>query len=145
MAAEIASTKNRLGHAYCLNATVRKAVELHAQGLVEDHFVAMGFDVADVSGQCSFDLRCIRDGVELHIEVKGTIGGGDEVVLTRAEVEHARAHASKMVLAIVSGIELETRDDGLRPRGGQMRLIWPWIVDDGTLTSLQFKYRPPTE
>lgn len=140
---ETAVRRSAEGQRFMLSAAARRAVELHAQGMVEEHFVGLNYEVEDVSTTQSYDLRCTRNGKELHIEVKGTTSQGKSVFLTRNEVEHARQNSDHMVLAIVSDIELVGNSQQPAARGGKLRLIWPWDVDCGTLSPTQFEYAPP--
>ena len=55
-----------------------------------EHYSDLGWSVGDVSLSESYDLRCTRQGEELHVEVKGTTSQGERVLLTRNEVAHAR-------------------------------------------------------
>jgi hypothetical protein len=68
------------------------------------YYEAEGWRVADVGAVESFDLRCERDGQEVHVEVKGTTGNGERIILTPNEVAHARVGDTE--LFIVIGIEL---------------------------------------
>lgn len=140
---ETAARRSAKGQRFMLSAAARRAVELHAQCMVEEHFIGLNYEVEDVSRTHSYDLRCTRDGEELHIEVKGTTGQGESVFLTRNEVKHARQNSDRMVLALVSDIELVGNSQRPAARGGKLRLIWPWDVDSGTLSPTQFEYAPP--
>jgi hypothetical protein len=133
------------GQGYGLSPAARKAVETHAQRTVEAHFSNLDFDVEDVSRKQPFDLLCLRDGSELHVEVKGTTGPGESIFLTRNEVEHARANAERMILAIVANIELDGTAEQPAARGGEMTLIWPWDVNQGILSPVQFQYTTPEQ
>ena len=65
----------RSGQGFQVDAQVRVAVEAHAMNRATGYY-AKNWDVEDVHGEESFDLRCTRPGVELHVEVKGTTTGG---------------------------------------------------------------------
>ncbi len=125
-----------------LTAVERRAVERHAQQMAEEHFISLGFDVEDVSASDCFDLRCTNGSGEVRVEVKGTTGAGEAVILTRNEVAHAREQGPRMALAIVSGIRLEKRESDVLAKGGILRVIRPWAIDDGVLDPTQFEYRP---
>jgi hypothetical protein len=131
------------GQGIGLSAAERRAVELHAQGMVEEHFLSLGFVVHDVSRNHPYDLRCVRGEEEVRVEVKGTTGLGEEVFLTKNEVEHARANTERMALAIVSGIRLVRTKDGPATQGGELTLWQPWDVDAGGLQPVQFRHSPP--
>ena len=125
-----------------LTATERRVVERHAQHMAEDHFIGQGYDVQDVSGIDCYDLRCTKGKEELRVEVKGTTGAGESVILTRNEVEHAREQAKRVALVIVSDIRLTRHAGNASAAGGSMRIIRPWAIDDGELAPTQFEYRP---
>ncbi len=56
------TTSNRAtgGQGFLINPAARKAVEQHAQSMAEDYFISLGFEVTDVSQQCSYDLHCVK-------------------------------------------------------------------------------------
>ena len=64
--------------------------------------------------------------------------------ITKNEVAHARAHADQMVLFILHGIEVAEGDGEPVAKGGFERILWPWDLDSGELTALQFMYEVPT-
>ena len=111
--------------------------------MAEDYFAKLEYGVEDVSKRESYDVRCRRPGVELHVEVKGTMGDGTDVFLTKGEVQHARTNTDRMVLVVVSKIRIDFVGDQITARGGELQVIRPWNVDEGELLPLQFKYRPP--
>lgn len=119
------------------SAAERSAIELRAMALAADLLQVEGWTVDDVSRSQSYDLRCSRDdGTRLFVEVKGTVGRGDGVLVTAAEVAFARANAEEMALIVVTGIAVKAADDGGRSAtndrqsisasGGNVRLISPW-------------------
>ena len=136
------STRATGGQGFLISPAARKAVELHAQSMAEDHFISLGFEVTDVSQQCSYDLHCVRQDEELRVEVKGTTGAGVTVFLTRNEVAHAREHASHMALVIVRNIQLHVHDEVPITNGGEMQVLHPWNIDEGSLSPMQFEYSP---
>lgn len=105
------------------------------------HFEREGWSVEDVSATCPHDLRCLRGGAVLYVEVKGTTTTGKEVILTRGEVEFARTNKHSMALYVVTRITVH--DGGAAPaaKGGKGLLIQPWDVDKGTLVPIEFSYR----
>lgn len=118
-----------------------KAVELRAMDEAARCYREKGWKVEDVSATESYDLRCTRDGEELHVEVKGVTTDGAEVNLTRNEVEHARER--RTALFVLSHIEVSYTDDGPEASGGDARILCPWGIDDGELTALTYSYRVP--
>ena len=113
--------------------------------LVEKHLRGQGWDVADVSGDESFDLKCRRRNEELFVEVKGTTSLGEQVVLTRNEVNLHRERFPHNALAVVSLIELRQEAGAWMASGGELRFITPWEIEEEALGPLTFRYAVPDE
>jgi hypothetical protein len=143
-AVEPATVKQKVtGQGFGLTAAERTAVERHAQALAENYFLERRYQVTDVSRTSSYDLHCVRDDQVLHVEVKGTTGGGDTFFLTANEVELAKKYPQLAALVFVKNIRLR-RDDGVpTAEGGERVVLQPWEIDQGTLTPIQFDYRLP--
>lgn len=131
------------GQGYGLTAAERRAVEFHAQKLAEDHFLASGYDVKDVSRNSSYDLHCTRADELLHVEVKGTTGGGDTFFLTRNEVELAKRYPLNAALFFVRNIRLRRTDAGPIAEGGEPLVLNPWKIHEGALIPVQYEFRLP--
>lgn len=90
-----------------LDGPCRRAVELHAMKRATQHFTSEGWEVDDVSAIESYDLRCTRHRKVLHVEVKGTVGTGDSVLLTPNEVALLRAKHPATALYVLHSIALD--------------------------------------
>jgi hypothetical protein len=131
------------GQGFRITPVARRAVEQHAMQEVEAYYRRQGWDVdASVAATECFDLRCTRGTTELHVEVKGTTSTGEAILLTRNEVAHARQQYPAVSLAIVGNIQIDPGDPP-RAHGGELAIIEPWRIDDGTLDSLAFSYEVP--
>jgi hypothetical protein len=130
-----------------LTAEQRRVVELHAMDVVTESLVAKGWTVVDISDEYrGYDLLATRQDEELHVESKGTTGGGASVLVTRGEVAYAREHSQHVQLSIVSGIELSQADDGRWvASGGSERRIRPWHPDDSVLEPVGYEWLVPPE
>lgn len=135
-------TKGALGAARLTDAEARVAVELHAVRIARTHYEGLGFEVT-VLGK-PYDLRCVRLGEELHVEVKGSTTAPSSVILTRNEVEHAGQHRTDLV--VVSGIKL-LRPNGapVEATGGKLRVIPSWRPEQERLKPIQYEYELPDE
>lgn len=124
-----------------LAEAVRKAVEEYAVAWAIRHYRGLGWTVQDVGATESFDLRCTREGAgELHVEVKGTTGLGETVILTRNEVLHARSWPD-VDLFVVTEIAVADRDtDHPRASGGAAHLCCNWKPAEENLTPLGYDY-----
>lgn len=138
-AAEISSPA-RSGQGFSLTGPERKAVELHAMELATKHLESLGYRVKDVSLKESYDLLAAMEDVLIKVEVKGTTGLLGSIVLTRNEVDlHRVAHPCN-ALVVVHSIELETKNDVPKARGGLVRCWLPWSLEEERLKPLSYSY-----
>ena len=115
----------RGGQGFGLSSAERKAVEEYAMRLALEHLEREWNSVTDVSANSSYDLLCRHGSEELRVEVKGTTTAGQQVVLTRKEVDEAQRPG--YALFIVSEVALD-RSGPRAPvaSGGTARLFSPW-------------------
>jgi hypothetical protein len=124
-----------------MNVKQRKAIELRAMAVAMAYFSGPGVTVKDVSAKQPYDFEVTRDGVHISVEVKGTAGDGEEVLLTRGEVTHQRGAYPNNALAVVSGIRLEGPPDAPNAVGGSIQVTTPWGIADDALTPMSYRYR----
>lgn len=139
--AEVAGRTPR-AQGFGLSPAARRAVEARAMDVATQFYEHNGWTVVDVSNARSYDLVCSRGGQELHVEVKGTTGQGEKVLLPRNEVTHARKHYPNVALFIVYGIKLSKGPPPVAT-GGEARVLSPWDIDAGKLEPLAFSYSIP--
>jgi Domain of unknown function (DUF3883) len=133
------------GQGFQTHQATKVAIEAHAMNSATDYFLNKGWDVADVHGTQSYDLRCSDNGVEKHVEVKGTTTAGAHVILTPNEVEHARAYR-EMVLFVLANISINQGDEEHpTASGGDINVLDPWSIDDRSLRPVGFRLNLPTE
>ena len=105
----------------------RRAVELYAMRHAKAHYRRLGWRVRDISAQRRIlDLVCNRKSRELHVEVKGTTGYGDEILLTRNEVRHALERYPHVSLFVLTEIALKKKAGRPVATGGTPRVFDPW-------------------
>lgn len=139
-ASAVAAGKRPRRPGFMQSAAARRAIELRAMTVAQAELANAGFiDFEDVSLTESFDLRCVRNGEEFHVEVKGTSSAGERVVLTRNEVAHARDWYPRVVLVVVCGIGVTTRGDAPKASGGSPRVIDPWELLDSALEPVSYE------
>ncbi len=130
---------------FMASAAGRHAVELRAMEVVTAFLQGEGWIVEDVSLAASYDLRCRRAAEQLYVEVKGTTGDGERIILTRAEVAFAQEHRSEMLLAIVSRICLmQKTSQSWAAIGGTLRTIQGWAPASDHLEPITFWCDVPT-
>lgn len=127
------------GQGFMKDQTAKMAIEAHAMDLAIDYWSQRG-EVEDVHGNQSYDLTCITNGTEVHIEVKGTTTDGSHLFLTRNEVVHAKSWP-EVCLFVVANIKVTRSTDGaIDASGGVVHIEHPWFIDDEKLTPLVFRY-----
>jgi hypothetical protein len=129
------------------DARRNRAVELFAMAIATAHFEDQGWRVEDVSNQpYGYDLFCNRAGEHLHVEVKGTTGAGESVILTRNEVEQAHENPERSVLFVVHGVDVKDNDGEWVCSGGSTRVLVGWDPRArGELRPSQYDYRLPPD
>ncbi|WP_338773332.1 DUF3578 domain-containing protein [Nocardia vulneris] len=147
LAADQAAGKTRRprkgGQGFRLNQAEKKAIELHAVALATVHFEALGYKVKDTGAVESYDLLATRPGEAIYVEVKGTASPGDQIVVTRAEVEHHLKHYPDNALVVVHSILLDRTSGAPVAYGGTPVVTQPWKIDETALTPISFRYRIP--
>lgn len=129
--------KSGAGQGFGLSAVERAAVEKRAMDEALAWLEANGFTkVRDVHASHSCDFLAERNGIDHHVEVKGTTSILGKIILTANEVAlHKAAHPAN-VLIVVHGIELhETRT---LAHGGTIRAFDPWAINACTLSPLSY-------
>jgi hypothetical protein len=136
-------TRLSRGQGFQLDQEIKDAVEAFAMNTATKFYREAGWQVEDVHGSESYDLICSKDETSTHVEVKGTTGDGTEVILTYNEVKHAMGY-SPVALFIVSKIVVRRDETGaVIAAGGETRQYDPWIISDGTLKAIGYKYQVP--
>jgi hypothetical protein len=126
-----------------LDPADRRLIEEYAVGRARKHFGTT--HEIEVRGR-PYDLRCTpKKGrrMPLFVEVKGTQGIGERVILTENEVRHAATHKAQTVLFLVHSIELTGHGKKRHARGGRVRLLQPWSPSPKSLTPIAYYYDLP--
>lgn len=118
----------------------RKAVEKYAEELAISHFEQKGYELLDRPGK-PYDLQLVRNGEELHVEVKGSSTFINTVTLTRNEVIHAEEE--KTSLYVVDDITVDITESGYECSAGRERHWNSWTPNHAALTPLEFAYQLP--
>ena len=77
----------------------------------------------------------------MHVEVKGTTSDGAQVLLTAGEVKHHTTLSGvTSCLMVVHHIKLDGWSQARRASGGDIDRYEPWLMADGELTLLAYRY-----
>lgn len=135
-----AIAKNQGGQGFTVDPFIRKTIEEYAVSLGKTHFETDGYKV-EIVGK-PYDLLCRRGAETLYVEVKGTQTTGDEIILTRNEVEFANRNSGQMVLFIVRNIVVtRTAEGGHRASEGEVVIERNWRPGEAHLIPLTYSYR----
>lgn len=78
------------GQGWRIDVQQRLVIDEAAMAAAKAYYEHAGYSVKDVHREKPYDLCCTRGMDELHVEVKGTASNANAVLLTAAEVRHAR-------------------------------------------------------
>ncbi len=138
------STKNRsrsTTQGFGLTQPERRAVELRAMRLAEEHLRQLGYAVEDTSAKHPYDFKATRSDGTLYIEVKGTTGQVGDIVLTKNEVSlHWEKHPNNGLI-VVHSIQLYQGDAEPHASGGLVAAKIPWKIENEHLEPISYRYR----
>ena len=85
----------------------------------------------------------VEESFVWNVEVKGTVGTGEKVIITRGEANHAQANPEQAVLFVLSDIRVRPGPDG-RPKllGGTERILQPWSLNVSSLIPISYEHSP---
>jgi hypothetical protein len=138
---EIEVTTVSSGQGFGLTASEKKSIELHAVKLAIEHLSMLGYtEIEDVGDKESFDLRALSPEKQISVEVKGSTGAANNVILTKNEVIFQKDAYPLNGLFVVSNIEL-TRGEKIFAQGGDIQFISPWLIDESSLKAISYQYQ----
>ena len=130
----------RKSQGFGLTPQLRRAVEKYAVNAAIDYFREAGWlNIQDVGDFASYDLTMVRDGMVHIVEVKGTTGFGDNIILTRNEVSVHKEYYPRNALVVVSQIKILASDPP-KLDGGKVQAIQPWSLVEEWLEAMTFTY-----
>lgn len=128
------------GQGLQMDAVVRRAIENAAQDRLMGYYRNRGWTVTDSRQNRPYDAVAVRDTERIYLEAKGTQSGGDSVIVTRNEVNHARQHPGLCTMGVWSGMRIT--DGVVDPDAGTFRIL-PFNPDDGQLLPRDFDWALP--
>ena len=135
---------DQTGQGFKIDPKLRKELENYSVEKAIKYFVRKGYSVKNVGKFKSFDLECIKDGIVLHVEVKGTQTTGQSVILTCNEVRNANKYPTALYL--LHSIKVKKARKNYVLSHGIERIFNPWkISNQGQLTPLSYSYIINTE
>lgn len=125
---------------FCADPVLKKAIEMQAVRQAIKHYEANGYTVEDVGAYRSYDLHAVRGNEVRHVEVKGSQGYVEKILLTRNEVTHANDYG-QTDLVVVAEIPWERQLDGsVVTQAGYMDVHPDWRPSPDNLKPLSYEY-----
>lgn len=130
------------GTGYESDSKIRKAIEEYAVAKARDYYKRNGYSVVEKGKP--YDLLCERPEGTIHVEVKGSRGILEAIIVTIGEVRDARDSTWRSDLFLVEGIILEfDGKGGYKASGGVCRVQRNWVPDNQDLVPTQYRYKLP--
>lgn len=129
------------GQGFRLSSDEKLIIEKYSVRMASDFYKAQGWAVDDVGASLSYDLHLERGEEVIHVEVKGTTSPGEQVVVTRKEVEHQRDVYPLNALVVVHGIVLDRSGETPTASGGELVETAPWDIVGDDLKVISYFYR----
>jgi hypothetical protein len=134
--------KEQKGIGYESDPKIRKAIENHAVAKARDFYERQGYSVEEKGKP--YDLLCKKSGEFIHVEVKGSRGVLDAVIVTINEISDARNTDWRSDLFLVDSIILKTvGQDIYETSAGRCRRALGWIPEEKDMTPTQYRYKLP--
>lgn len=136
--------RSRRGQGFEHDQAKKTAVENYAVERACEYYVNAGATILDQPGS-PYDIRLQLNGIERRVEVKGSRASLDSVLVTRGEVNHARANRH-VELFVVDQIELARAggaDDGWVAAGGRRRRWSNWLPSQTSLHPIAYSHDLP--
>jgi hypothetical protein len=105
------------------DSKIRKAIEDRAMQLAEEYYRRRFFSVENTAKTEPFDFRCKNGTDEVRVEVKGSMGRANQVLVTIGEVDNASGTAWRTDLFIAGNIRVVQTPCGPVGEGGTVRVI----------------------
>ncbi len=128
---------------YIRDEKKKKAIELHAMDRADIYYSSLGYQVIDRSDtkNIGYDLLCIKGKELVEVEVKGTQSSGEEVIVTKNEVNNAKEQNNQADLFITYKIQLVLEEGSYKVLESKEKVIEKWNPKDSDLTALTFRYK----
>ena len=129
---------------YLSNSQKKKVIELRAMDIAMKWYRKEGWDISDEPSKKKIGYDCLaKKGNQIKcIEVKGTRGAGEDIILTHGEVKFSNANRNRSVLIVIGHINLKKVDnEWIATDGKIIHLKDPWIINKKNLFSTQYRYK----
>jgi hypothetical protein len=120
-----------------INQKIKKNIEKLSMKMARIFFEKQGYNVIDHSKKHPYDFYCSKDKDVLFVEVKGTQTLGEQIILTRNEVQFAKKNKDNMVLYVLSQVKTNKDESAT---GGIENIIMPWKIIDDNLCVISYNY-----
>ena len=120
----------------------KDATEARAMEVAKEYYESNGYKVKDCSMQrgLGYDYLCSKTKEVIEVEVKGTTGNLDKVIITRNELNNALNSMNRTDLFIVHSINFEITQEKVNGVNGITHVVKHWKPKKQDLEPLTFNY-----
>lgn len=120
----------------------KDATEARAMEVAKEYYESKGYKVKDCSMQrgLGYDYLCSKTKEVIEVEVKGTTGNLDKVIITRNELNNALNSMNRTDLFIVHSINFEITQEKVNGVNGITHVVKHWKPKKQDLEPLTFNY-----
>ena len=120
----------------------KNATEARAMEVAKEYYESLGFKVKDCSmfRGLGYDYLCTKTKEVIEVEVKGTTGNLNKVIITRNELNNALDSSNRTDLFIVHGINFENSQKKIKGVNGITHVLKGWKPQKKDLEPLSFNY-----
>jgi len=120
----------------------KDATEARAMEVAKEYYESKGYKVKDCSMQrgLGYDYLCSKTKEVIEVEVKGTTGNLDKVIITRNELNNALDSMNRTDLFIVYSINFEITKEKVNGVNGMTHVVKHWKPKKQDLEPLTFNY-----
>lgn len=144
------ATDRPRGQGFLADAKRRKAIEDRAVQVAMDRYrqeYGADVEIRDTGASHPYDLELCPDGLTIRVEVKGTTGLGDTVILTRGEVDNANNQKTgdyRVDFVLVTNIAVTKEFGAYQADGGNVS-VWEkgWMPGEHNMEPTQYRYSVP--
>lgn len=118
-----------------------EAIELRAVEIAENYLIKQKYTVERMPRKnFPYDLKAIKNGAELHVEVKGKGDNGEKVILSRNEKKYSQANPQNSAFILVHSIKTSLRGKRYKASGGKIFFQIPWLLKEEDLDPYTYEY-----
>tara|TARA_Y100000768_G_scaffold174903_1_gene130964 strand:+ start:1312 stop:2262 length:951 start_codon:yes stop_codon:yes gene_type:complete len=134
--------KRKTSHGFQRDQAKKDATEARAMEVAKEYYESKGYKVKDCSMQrgLGYDYLCTKTKEVVEVEVKGTTGNLDKVIITRNELDNALNSVNRTDLFIVFSINFDISEQKIKGVNGTRHILKDWSPKTKDLEPISYNY-----